>query len=234
MNRLKSQGPLAVILLGAIIGGVLLRDQLSFEALAQHRDTLIAFRNDHYVLTAGGLVAAYIFVVTFSLPGATLATLTGGFLFGLFPGVVFNWLGAVIGATFLFLATRMGLGAGLAARMDRSSGMVQRVKRGLDENQWSFLFMMRLMPLVPFFVSNVVPALFAVPANRFIISTAIGILPGAVILTSVGAGLGDVFEAGTAPDLGILLEPFIVWPLIGLSVLALLPVVLKLWRREKF
>ncbi|MGH1368097.1 MAG: TVP38/TMEM64 family protein [Maritimibacter sp.] len=232
MDRLKKQGPLVLIVIVAILGAFLLGDVLSFDALARHRETLLAFREDHFVVAAGGFILAYVLIVTFSLPGATVATLTGGFLFGLLPGVIFNWMGAVLGATLIFLAARMGLGDRLAARLDDSAGMVQRMKQGLDNHQWSFLFLMRLVPAVPFFVANVVPAFLSVPLSRFVITTALGIIPGALVFTSVGAGLGDVFAAGSAPDLAVILEPFVLLPLLGLCALALLPVVIKVLRRE--
>ena len=219
--------PLLVIVAVALVGAVAFRDQLSFEALARNREALIAFRDAHFVLTAIGFVAAYAVIVAFSLPGATVATLTGGFLFGVFPGALFNVLAATAGATVIFLAARWGAGERLAERMDAGEGLVRRIKAGIDENQWSMLFLIRLVPAVPFFVANVVPALVAVPLHRYVVSTFFGIIPGAVVYTSVGAGLGEVFARGETPDLGIVFEPHILLPLLGLCALAALPILLK-------
>lgn len=94
------------------------------------------------------------------------------------------------------------------------------------------LFLLRFLPVVPFFVANLLPALFGVPFHRFVISTALGIVPGALVYTSVGAGLGEVFERGEAPDLGVIFEPFILLPLLGLCLLALAPILWKAWRKE--
>lgn len=127
----------------------------------------------------------------------------------------------------IFLAAKWGLGDRLAARMEAGEGTVKRLKDGIDENQWSFLFLMRLVPAVPFFVANLVPALVGVPLHRFVVSTALGIVPGAVVYTSVGAGLGEVFARGEAPDLGVIFEPRILLPILGLCLLALLPVIVK-------
>lgn len=219
--------PLIIVAIVAVAGAVLLRDQLSFEALAANREALVAFRDAHYVATLAAFMAAYVAIVAFSLPGATIATLTGGFLFATFPGAVFNILSATVGATLIFLAAKWGLGDRLAARMEAGEGTVKRLKDGIDENQWSFLFLMRLVPAVPFFVANLVPALVGVPLHRFVVSTALGIVPGAVVYTSVGAGLGEVFARGEAPDLGVIFEPRILLPILGLCLLALLPVIVK-------
>jgi len=219
--------PLIAILVVALIGAFTLRDYLSFEALRDNREALVAFRDTNYIGMVAIFMAIYIAIVAFSLPGATVATLTGGFLFATFPGALFNITAATIGATAIFLAARWGLGEKLAAKMEDSTGAVKSIKDGIDENQWSVLFLMRLVPAVPFFVANLIPALVGVPTRRFVISTFFGIIPGAVVYTSVGAGLGGVFERGETPNLGIIFEPQILLPILGLCALAALPLVLK-------
>ncbi|SFU50366.1 Uncharacterized membrane protein YdjX, TVP38/TMEM64 family, SNARE-associated domain [Aliiroseovarius crassostreae] len=219
--------PLIAILVVALIGAFTLRDYLSFEALAANREALISFRDANYLLAVLVFLAAYVVIVGFSFPGATIATLTGGFLFGTFPGVVFNITGATLGAVVIFLAARWGLGEKLAAKMEASDGAVKQIKGGIDDNQWSVLFLIRLVPAVPFFVANLIPALVGVPLHRFVISTFVGIIPGGLVYTSVGAGLGEVFARGETPDLGIIFEPHILLPILGLVALAALPVVLK-------
>ncbi len=225
--------PLIAILIAAALGAFFLRDFLSFEALRDNREALIAFRDANYLLTVLVFIAAYVVIVAFSLPGATIATLTGGFLFATFPGALFNITAATIGATMIFLAARWGLGERLAAKMESSDGAVKRIKEGIDENQWSMLFLIRLVPAVPFFVANLVPALVGVPLYRFVVSTFLGIIPGAVVYTSVGAGLGEVFARGETPNLGIIFEPQILLPILGLCALALLPIIIKAVRGKK-
>lgn len=220
-------GPIAIIAIVAGIGAFALRDYLSFDTLRDNREALVAFRDSHYVMTVLVFLLAYVLIVGFSLPGATIATLTGGFLFGTALGVMINVTGATLGATIIFLAARFGLGQRLKERMDASDGLVSRIKKGIDENQWSMLFSIRLVPVVPFFVANLIPALLVVPLHRFVISTFLGIIPGSVVYTSVGAGLGEVFARGETPDLGIIFEPHILLPILGLCALSLLPVILK-------
>lgn len=219
--------PLIAILAVAAIGAFTLRDYLSFHALAENREALIAFRDAHYLLSVLSFIAVYVVIVAFSLPGATIATLTGGFLFATFPGALYNVTAATIGATAIFLAARMGFGERLAARLDASEGKLKAIKDGIDENQWSMLFLIRLVPAVPFFVANLLPAFLEVPLRRFVISTFLGIIPGGVVYTSVGAGLGEVFARGETPNLGIIFEPQILLPILGLCALAALPIAIK-------
>ncbi len=232
-NPILKRLPIIVIGIVAVLGAYFLRDYLSFEALAQNREALIAFRDANYVLTVLVFIAIYTVVVAFSLPGAAILTLTGGFLFATFPGFLFNVVAATLGATAIFLAARWGFGKQLGAKLEGSDGIVKKIKDGIDENQWSMLFLIRLVPAVPFFLANLIPSFLEVPLRRFMISTFFGIVPGSVVYTSVGAGLGEVFEAGETPNLGIIFEPHILFPILGLCALAALPMVLKAVRGKK-
>ena len=225
--------PIAMIVAVALIGAFTLSDYLSFEALRDNREALLAYRDNHYVWAAFVFMAIYVVIVAFSLPGALIASLTGGFLFGTVAGSAFNIIAATIGATLIFQAARWGLGERLAAGMDTSEGRIKRLKDGIDENQWSMLFLMRLVPVVPFFVANLLPAFVGVSLSRFVISTFVGIIPGGVVYTSVGAGLGEVFEQGETPNLGIIFEPHVLLPILGLCALAALPILLKALRGGK-
>lgn len=232
-GRLAHRLPLIAIAIVAAIGAFTLRDYLSFQALSDNREALLAFRDAHYLLTVMGFVLAYTLIVAFSLPGASIATLAGGFLFATFPGALFNITGATLGATAIFLAARFGFGESLGRRLEGSDGMVKRIKIGIDENQWSMLFLIRLVPAVPFFLANLIPAFLGVPLHRFVISTFFGIIPGAVVYTSVGAGLGEVFARGETPNLGIIFEPHVLLPILGLAALSALPIVIKAVRGKK-
>ncbi|MCL4676735.1 MAG: VTT domain-containing protein, partial [Pararhodobacter sp.] len=185
----------------------------------------------HPVQTPALFMLGYVVIVAFSLPGATVATLTGGFLFGVFPGVVFNVVAATLGAVAIFLAVRVGLGEGLRRRIDASDGAVRRLTDGIRANEVPVLLTMRLVPAVPFFIANLIPAFLGVATWRFAWTTLVGTLPGGLVYTWVGSGLGAVFARGEAPDLGILFEPHILGPILGLAALSLLPVVLKTLRR---
>lgn len=225
--------PFLLIIAAAILGAVLLRDQLSFEALSRHREALIAYRDANYGLSVLAFIAMYIGIVALSLPGGTVATLTGGFLFGLFPGVFFNVIGAGTGAILVFLAARSGFGASVSARIAAAGGVAARLQTGLRENEWSVLFLMRIVPAVPFVLANLIPAFVGTSLFRFAVSTFLGIVPGALVFTSVGSGLGEVFARGDTPDLGILFTPAVLGPILGLAALAALPMVLRVFKRAR-
>ena len=222
--------PLTLLIGGALAGLLFLRDMVSFEALAANREAMVTFRDANYGATLALFLVAYVAIVAFSVPGATVATLAGGFLFGVFPGVIWNVAAATLGACLIFLAVWAGLGRRLAARLDATEGMVGRIKAGLDENQWSMLFLLRLLPLVPFFAANLIPALLGVSLWRFAVTTFFGIIPAALVYTAIGAGLGEVFAAGKAPDLDVMFTPRVLLPILGLCLLAVLPVGVKWWR----
>ena len=225
--------PLIAILTVAIVGFFTLRDYLTFETLRENRELLLGWRDSNYLLVALGFVAVYVTIVAFSLPGAAVASVTGGFLFGLAAGTVFNVTAATIGATAIFLAARWGLGKTLTAKLEASEGTLRRRKEGLRENEISVLLLLRLVPAVPFFVANLLPALVGVKFRNFLWTTALGIVPGAIVFTWIGVGLGAVFDRGESPDLSLLWEPHILGPLLGLSALAALPIVIKSVRGKK-
>jgi uncharacterized membrane protein YdjX (TVP38/TMEM64 family) len=211
----------------ALVGWIGLRDHLTFDALAQNREALLAVRDAHFVATVAGFMLAYVAIVAFSLPGASLATLTGGFLFGVFPGALFNVTAATIGAVLIFAAVRLGPGEALRARIDASGGAAHRLSTRIRENEVPVLISMRLVPVLPFFIANLIPAFLGIAVWRFAWTTFVGIIPGGVIYTSVGAGLGEVFARGETPDMGIIFQPHVLGPLLGLAALSFLPVVLK-------
>lgn len=229
-GKMKRFLPIGTIIIVAILGVVLFRDALNFQALAENREALLDFRDRNYLLMVVLFMLAYTLIVAFSLPGATIATLTGGFLFSIFPGVLFNVVAATTGAIGIFLAARWGPGEALAARLDASEGKIRKIKAGIDRNQWEMLFLIRLLPVVPFFVANLIPALVGVGLRPFAVTTFLGIIPGALVYTAVGAGLGEVFARGEAPDLGIIFEPRILLPILGLCLLAALPMIVRALR----
>ncbi len=225
--------PLAGIVIGAIIGYFTLRDYLTFATLADNREALLAFRDGHFALMSVMFVGIYVAIVAFSLPGAAVASVTGGFLFGLWTGTAFNVLAATIGATGIFLAARAGLGQTLSAKIDASEGKLKKLRNGLKENEISVLFLLRLVPAVPFFVANLLPALVGVRLRNFLFTTALGIIPGALVFTSIGVGLGEVFDRGESPDLSLLWAPHVIGPILGLAALSALPMIIKAVRGKK-
>lgn len=219
--------PLIAVIIIAIIGFFTLKDYLSFESLRDNRVALLAWRDANFFLASIGFVGLYIAIVAFSLPGAAIISLTGGFLFGLFPGGLYNLVGATTGAVLIFSAARLGLGDYLSKKMDGAGGVVGKIKTGLDENEISFLLLMRLVPAFPFFVANLVPALVGTKLRTFAWTTFVGIIPGGLVFTWVGTGLGEVFAKGGTPDLSIIFDWKILGPILALAVLSAVPILLK-------
>ncbi len=232
-STIRRYGPLALIAAGAILGAVFLRDYLNFQTLADNREALLAFRDNNYLLLTVIFILGYAAIVAFALPGAAITSITGGFLFALFPGTLFNMVAATLGATLTFLAARYGFGDAAAEKLNNSDGVIGRIKKGVDENQWETLFLVRLLPIFPFFVSNLALSVVGVPLWKYVIGTFFGILPGAIVYTWIGAGLSEVFARGETPDLGIIFEPHILGPILGLAVLAVLPILIKTLRGGK-
>lgn len=230
---LRKVAVMGVLAIGALLAATQLRDVLSFDALAANREALLAFRDSNFVLMSFGFVGIYVLIVAFSLPGATVASVTGGFLFGLAMGTTLNVMSATIGACAIFLAARWGFGEALAARINSSTGRIGALKRRLTENEVSVLFLLRLVPAVPFFVANLLPALVGVRFVNYLWTTALGIVPGALVFTWIGVGVGEVFDRGGTPDLSLFWSPQVIGPILGLSVLAALPIVIRAWRGKE-
>jgi uncharacterized membrane protein YdjX (TVP38/TMEM64 family) len=219
---IRRLAPLAVLLLA--IGAFFalgLHDYLSFEALRAHREELLALVERHPLLAPFAFTGLYAAVIALSVPGGAILTIAGGFLFGLAPATLYVLVGATAGATIVFLIARSALGETLRAK---AGPRIRRMEEGFRADALSYLLVLRLIPLFPFWLVNIVPAFLGVPVRTYVLGTFIGIIPGSFVYASVGNGLGAVFEAGGTPDLGIIFEPAILLPIVGLAVLALLPV----------
>jgi uncharacterized membrane protein YdjX (TVP38/TMEM64 family) len=231
MAAIRRLAPLAVLLVAIGAFFVLgLHDYLSFEALRAHREELLAFVARHPALAPLAFTGLYTAVIALSVPGGAILTITGGFLFGLVPATLYVLVGATAGATIVFLIARTALGESLRAR---AGPRIRRMEEGFRADALSYLLVLRLIPLFPFWLVNIVPAFLGVPLRTYVLGTFLGIIPGSVVYASVGNGLGAVFEAGGTPDLGIIFKPAILLPIVGLAVLALLPAVYRKVRAGK-
>lgn len=194
---------------------------LTFEALSQHRDALVDFAAANGVLAVLVYIVAYIIVTGLSLPGGIWLTLAGGFVFGGVMAGAYTVIGATIGATLIFLAARYTFADLFHAR---AGSHLAKMEQGFRDNAFSYLMFLRLIPVFPFWLVNLVPALLDVRLVTFMVATFIGIIPGTFVYAFVGAGLSAVFESGGRPDLGIIFQPNVLLPLLGLATLALVPI----------
>ena len=197
---------------------------LSFDALRQNRQILQDLVARHQALAALGYVLVYAAAVALSVPGAAVLTVAGGFLFGALEGTVLVVIGATVGATLLYLAAKTALGDALRAR---AGGLVHKLEAGFRENALSYLLVLRLVPLFPFWLVNLAAAVLGVPPATYMLGTFVGIIPGSYVYASVGAGLGSVFDQGGEPSLKGALTPQVLVALVGLALLSLVPVAYK-------
>jgi len=210
------------LLVAARLSG--LTEHLSLDGLARHRATLDAFVAANFALAALAYVALYAGAVALSFPGAVVLTLSGGFLFGAVVGTLLTVTGATIGATLVFLLAARIFGADA---LDRLGSTAQRLAAGIRANAASYLLVLRLVPLFPFFLVNLVPAFVGVRLPTYVLTTFIGILPGTAVFSLAGAGLGDVLAAGGSFDIGSVLTPQNLGALLGLAALSLAAIPIK-------
>jgi uncharacterized membrane protein YdjX (TVP38/TMEM64 family) len=225
MAQLKRFLPLAVMLLAIVAAFALgLDDYLSLDQLERHRTRLLDLVGRHPLAAPLAYMLIYAAAVALSIPGGAILTMTGGFLFGVVAATCYVVIAATSGATLVFLIAKSALGDSLRRR---AGPAMRRMEAGFRENAFHYLLVLRLIPVFPFWLVNLVPAFLGVPLTTYVAATLVGIIPGSLVYASVGNGLGAVFEAGGRPDLGIIFEPEIILPIIGLAALAILPVVYK-------
>ncbi len=223
--------PLLVLLIGlAAFFAFGLQDQLTCAALRDNRAAIGGWVNAHLALAIIAFMAGYAAIVALSVPGAIVMTVAGGFLFGTVAATAMVVAAATTGATALFLAARTMFRDLLEPR---AGPWLARLQRGFAANELNYLLVLRLVPLFPFFVVNLVPAFLGVRLRNFVLATFLGIIPGTLVFAGIGDGLGSIVDAGEACSPRRVLRPEILLPLLGLALLALAPVAYKRFRRGR-
>jgi uncharacterized membrane protein YdjX (TVP38/TMEM64 family) len=183
---------------------------LSFESIALHQNLLLQWKDEHYL----GTVLLY--MLTYSLAVAAS-----------FPGVVFfSLLG---GSTLLFLSVKLALAAWFEKK---TASWLKIMEAGFRKNAFNYLLSLRLIPLFPFWLVNIISGLLALPLPIFISATFLGLIPGAIIYTSIGQNLRGLFEVHQLSLFQLLLTPRFLLPLLALAILALLPLLLGSRKRK--
>ena len=215
---------LAAIALFIVIRQTGLASYLSLDTLKTHREGLTAWVEANRAIAALAYVAAYVVAVAFSMPGAVFLTLSGGFLFGAVFGTLLTVIGATVGATLIFLFAKTLFGANA---LDRFGAPAAKLAEGIRKDAASYLLVLRLVPLFPFFLVNLVPAFVGVPLVTYVLTTFFGIIPGTAVFSLAGAGLGSVLDQGGAITPGSILTPQIIGGLVGLAALSLAAIPIK-------
>lgn len=235
-GRMNASTPRRLLPVAILLGGLALffllglQRYFSFDLLSQHQARLVAWVGAHRLAAMLAFVAMYAAVVAFSLPVAIVATPVGGFLFGTAMGAILSIVGATLGSVAVFLAARSAF---RDLFRERAGPALARLEAGFRRGDFSYLLFLRLVPVFPFWLVNIVPALLGMKLSRYIAATLLGIAPAAVIYAGLGSGLGAILDRGQTPDLGIIFEWHVLLPLVGLAVLALLPVVWSRLRDSK-
>lgn len=221
--------PIIVIAAGLAAGYAAgLHTYLSLEVLAEKRDTLVAYVKDNFALSLAVYFAAYVLAVAFSFPAASVLTIFGGFLFGWLAGGIVTAFAATIGASAVFLAAKSAFGDVLRRK---AGGFLNRLADGFEKDALSYLFVLRLAPVFPFFVVNIAPAFFGVPLRTYLIATFFGILPGTFAYAWLGQGVDSVLvaasEAGREVSVGDLVTPEITFAFAAMALVAAIPPVLR-------
>ncbi|HKT34526.1 MAG TPA: TVP38/TMEM64 family protein [Nitrospira sp.] len=191
---------------------------LSLETLKANRDDLLAFTEAHAMTAVALFILLYIAVVGLSLPGATIMTLAGGFLFGAVPATLYVNIAATTGATLAFLAARYVLKDWVEEKFGR---WLEPLQRGFAKNALSYLLTLRLIPLFPFFVVNLVSGLTRVSLGTYVAATALGIIPGSFVYAYAGR------QVGTINSLKEIASPPVIGAFLLLGAFALVPMLYK-------
>jgi len=221
-NPIKRFLPLVILGLGLILFLAFdLGRFLSIAALAENYNAITAMVAQNLILAVVVFFCLYVVAVAFSLPIATPLTLTGGAVLGYLaaPAII---LAATLGALILFLAAR---GAFADTLTKRAGPFMAKLSKGFHEQPFFWLLALRLIPLAPFWTVNIAPACLGMRTGPYVLATLIGIAPGTTVYVAVGSGFDAVLSAGKAPDLSTLGDIRIIAPLVGLGVLALIPII---------
>jgi len=234
----KKQKPIWVRLwpIYIILGGLLLaisqgwHTQLSPSALGENAVYLNNLVQENFWLVLLAFMGIYIAATAFMVPASAL-TIGGGFLFGTYIGAPATVVGATIGACILFMAAKSSIGETLKSI---AGPFVGKMEKGFNENALSYLFTLRLIPIFPFAVVNIAPAILGAKFRDYFISTALGIIPGTIAYTLIGSGLrGTLLDAaakGETADVGAIVKAAatnFIPAFFALAVVAMIPAIYK-------
>ena len=223
----------ALLVLAYVFG---LHEYLSLSNLIKQREFLSIIVSENFILAMLGYMLLYTLLVAISFPGASLVTMASGLLFGTILGGFVTVFGATLGAVIIFLVARSSFGDFLQTK---AGPFMNKMVEGFQKDAFQYLLTIRLTPVFPFWVVNIVPALLNMKLAPYAIATFFGIIPGTFVYASIGTGLDSVFKnvESTQPgcveanscefDLKTLVTPEILYALVGLAIISFLPFIIK-------
>lgn len=177
--------------------------------------TYQALYQQNPILTAAIFFGIYILVTALSIPGAVLMTLIGGAVFGLSQGLLLISFASTIGATLAFLISRLLLKDWVQHKF---SSYLKTINSGIEKDGSFYLFTLRLIPVVPFFVINLLMGLMPISAWRFYWVSQLGMLAGTAVYVNAGAELGEVISSEGGFSLAGIMTPGLLGALVLLAI----------------
>lgn len=178
-----------------------LRQYLSLESLKANREALDVFYRQNAAAMILGFIGVYIAVTALSLPGATVLTLAGGAIFGALNATLIVNVGATAGAALAFLAARFLL----RDWVERKFGdKLQPFNEGFSRNAFHYILFLRLVPVFPFFLVNLLSGLTQAPLRIYFFGTMLGILPGSFVYANAGSNLASIESLSDVASPGVL------------------------------
>jgi uncharacterized membrane protein YdjX (TVP38/TMEM64 family) len=189
----------------------------SLEQLRSSKSALDAYRDAHPVLLSAGYFLAYVAVTSLSVPGATILTLAGGAIFGLPWGLALVSFASSLGATLAFLTSRFLLRDAIQRRF---GDKLKAINRGVERDGAFYLFTLRLIPVFPFFIVNLVMGLTPIKARTFYWASQVGMLPLTAVFVNAGTELAKIEKIKdiVSPTLLVSLVLIGLFPLIARKV----------------
>lgn len=191
-------------------------DLLTLSALKANTDSLRAYVDGNFTFSAAVFIGVYILVTGLNIPGAVIMSLGGGYVFGAAAGTALAVTGATIGAGGGFLTSRYIFGSYLNKRYAKQ---LSRLNRELDSNGHLYMLTLRLIPIFPFFLINILAGLTGISLITFLWTSFIGMIPGGFVFVYAGSRLNEVNSAADIFSPGML-SAFVL-----LGLLILIPVV---------
>lgn len=182
--------PIGLVLIAvAAVFATGLHRSLSFETFVRYQAWLQELVAGHRLEMLGLYLLVYVTAVTLSLPASAFLTTIGGYLFGWALGGAVASVAATLGATSIFLIARTSLGQPL---LRRAGARIQSLAEGFQRQAFSYLLFLRLMPVMPFWLTNLAAAFFGMRLRTFVLATYLGMLPACFAFAFAGSGLDDV------------------------------------------
>jgi uncharacterized membrane protein YdjX (TVP38/TMEM64 family) len=200
-----------------------LHDYLTLSALKFYQTEIQDWTIAHYYLAISLYIIVFTCLIACAIPCATFLTLLGGFLFDA-PAIIYAEFSITVGGMILYLAVRTTFGSRLA---EKSTGWIKKFEAGFRQDAFNYLLTLRLLPIMPCWVSNIAAGILNLPLRTFITATALGILPSTIIYVLAGRGLDTILTDNKTPVLNIIFTPSVLLPLIGLAALSLFPVIYR-------